>query len=59
MNFGGGLSFEQMVQWLGSIAESGNTEAQVAYSCYQEVIASGKTLESLIKVAITYWQERL
>ena len=59
MNFGGGLSFEQMVTWLGSIAESGNTEAQVAYDRYQEVIASGKTLESLIKVAITYWQERL
>jgi len=59
MNFGGGLSFEQMMTWLFRIAESGNTEAQVAYDHYQEVIASGKTLESLIKVAITYWQERL
>jgi len=59
MNFSGGLSFEQMVQWLGDIAESGNTEAQVAYNRYQEVIAAGKTLKSLIQVAITYWQERL
>jgi len=59
MNFSGGLSFEQMVQWLGRIAESGNAEAQVAYSRYQEVIAAGKTLKSLIQVAITYWQERL
>jgi hypothetical protein len=59
MNFNGGLSFEQMVQWLGSIAESGNVEAQIAYSRYQEVIAAGKTLKSLIQVAITYWQERL
>lgn len=59
MNFSGGLSFEQMVQWLGRIAESGNAEAQVAYSRYQEVLAAGKTLKSLIQVAITYWQERL
>ncbi|TAD80175.1 MAG: DUF91 domain-containing protein [Oscillatoriales cyanobacterium] len=59
MNFNGGLSFEQMVEWLGNIAESRNAEAQIAYSRYQEVIASGKTLKSLIQVAITYWQERL
>lgn len=52
-------SFEVMVQILGDIAQSGNPNAQVAYERYQAVIADGKTVEALIKMAVLYWKERL
>lgn len=52
-------SFEVMVQILGDIAQSGNPNAQVAYDRYQAVIADGKTVEALIKMATLYWKERL
>jgi hypothetical protein len=52
-------SFEVMVQVLGDIAKSGNPDAQVAYDRYQAMIADGKTVEALIRMAILYWKERL